>query len=283
MPSEVLRFESAIMQYGITSKEEPYSEQIGQLLVRELCSPPRESEWPASVQNYQVIIEATVSTRAEAWEAKSDAFELAEELDRAWIYVCGRPLHYAYTKLQFLDSPEGWRTNAREIDVRLAQAEGGIYGTTSFEYRDWMQIPFLPLREVLRVREALRIALEPITALVDLHYSALKSLDSNGKLFFLAKGLELGSKLLPGEKNKQREQSLPENICSALSHSLDWLFNISNNRFDIRHVVKAPKGPQLHQRMTPEEYAAFTEDADLVIRAIVCQQIGRPAFVVKHQ
>jgi hypothetical protein len=232
----------------------------------------------------QVIIEATVSNREEAWKAKFEVFELAEELDRAWVYVCGRPLHPVHMQLQFLDSPKGWSTNAKEIDVRLAQAEGSPYATLDLvKSRHWMQMPFSPLREVLRVRETLRIASESTSALVDLHYSALRSPDSNGKLFLLAKGLELGSRLIPGKNNKLREKSLPENIRSALSHSLDWLFNISNNRFDVRHVVKDPQGPQLHQRMTPEERAAFTEDADLVIRAIVCQQIGRPAFVVKHQ
>jgi hypothetical protein len=284
MPSEVLRVESSILHYGVPPNEHPYSEQIGQLLVRELYSPTRESELPSGVQSYQVIIEATVSSREEAWKAKFEAFELAEELDRAWVYVCGRPLHPVHLQLQFLDSPRGWSTNAKGVDVRLAQAEGRPYVTLGLiKDRHWIQMPFFPLRESLRVREALRIAPEPTSALVDLHYSALKSLDSNGKLFLLAKGLELSSRLLPGKDKKAREKSLPENIRSAISHSLDWLFNISNNRFDVRHVVKDPQGPQLHQRMTPEERAVFTEDADLVIRTIVCQQIGRPAFVVRHQ
>jgi hypothetical protein len=284
MPSEVLRFESAILHYGIASDEEPYSGQVGQLTVRELYSPPTDPELPPEVYNYQVIIEATVATREEGWKAKFEAHKLADDLDRAWVYVCGLPLHPVYTQLQFDTPPEGWRTNAKEVDVGLAQAEGKMYAIIGSEkHWHWMQLPFFPLREVLKVREGLTVASEAIRALADLHYGALKSLDSNGKLFLLAKGLELGSRLLPGKNNKVREKSLPENIRSALSHSLDWLFNTSNNRFDVRHVVKDPQGPQLHQRMTTEERSTFTKDADLVIRSIMCQGIGRPAFVVKHQ
>jgi hypothetical protein len=86
-------------------------------------------------------------------------------------------------------------------------------------------MPFLPLRAALDIRKALKTASNVTDDLVGLHYSALKSLDSDGHLFLLAKALELGSKLLPGKKNAAREKALPKNVRSALSHSLDWLFN----------------------------------------------------------
>lgn len=284
MPSEVLSFKSNILHYGISSTEEPYSGQVGQLAVRELYSPPTDPELPPGIHNYQVVIEATVATREEGWKTKFEAHKLAHDLDRAWVYVCGRPLHPIHIQLHFDKPPEGWSTNAKKVDVRLARAAGLPYVIMGEEKsRSWMQLPFFPLREALKVRQALNANPETILALADLHYSALKSLDGNGTLFLLAKGLELGSKLLPGEDNKVREKSLPENIRSALRHSLDWLFTMSNQRFDVRHVVKNPQGPQLHQRMTAEERITFTEDADLVIRSIVCQQIGRAAFIVKQQ
>jgi hypothetical protein len=285
MPLEVLRFESSIVHYGVSSDEEPYFGQVDQLTVRELHNSPTDPELPPGVHNYQVIIEATVLTREGAWKAKFEASDLASELDRAWVYVCGRPLHPVYMQLHFDKPPEGWRTNAKEVDVRLAQAEDKMY-TIIEPGKDWhwMQLPFFPLREVLKVRESLTVASEATLALAGLHYSALKSLDSDGNLFLLAKALELGRKLLPSKNDEAREKSLPLNICSALSHPLTWLFDMSNNRYDVRHVVvKNREDPQLHTRMTTTERAAFIEDADLVIRSIVCQQIGRPAFIVKQQ
>jgi hypothetical protein len=285
MPLEVLRFESSIVHYGVSSDEEPYFGQVDQLTGRELYNPTIDPELPPGVHNYQVIIEATVLTREGAWKAKLEASDLASELDRAWVYVCGRPLHPVYMQLQFDKPPEGWRTNAKEVDVRLAQTEDKMY-TIIEPGKDWhwMQLPFFPLREVLKVRESLTVASEATLALAGLHYSALKSLDSDGNLFLLAKALELGRKLLPGKNDEAREKSLPLNICSALSHPLTWLFDMSNNRYDVRHVVvKNREDPQLHTRMTTTERAAFIEDADVVIRSIVCQQIGRPAFIVKQQ
>jgi hypothetical protein len=290
MPLEVLRFESSIVHYGVSSDEEPNSGQVGQLIVRELYNPSTDPELPPGVCNYQVIIEATVSTREEGWKAKSEAFKLVEELDRAWVYVCGRPLHPVHMELCFIEVPEGWSTNAKEVDVRLTPAEGGIYGTIEVgKSQHWMQLPFFPLSEALKVREALKVASEVTLALRDLHYGALKSLDGHGKLFLLAQALELSRELLPGKKDEAREKSLPENVRSALSKEFTWLFNMSNQRSDLRHIVnkKAKKGAkkelQLHPRMTTEEYTAFIKDADLVIRSIVCQQIGRPAFIVKQQ
>ncbi|MDX6386159.1 MAG: hypothetical protein QOK48_3732 [Blastocatellia bacterium] len=42
--------------------------------------------------------------------------------------------------------------------------------------------------------------------------------------------------------------------------SLDWLFKISNNRFDIRHVVKDPEKLHLHPKLTGQERADFIQD-----------------------
>lgn len=196
MLSEVLRFESSILHYGISSNEEPYSGQVGQLTVRELFSPPTDPKLPPAIHNYQVIIEATVATREEGWKAKLEAHELVHDLDRAWVYVCGRPLHPLHTQLYLDEPPEGWSTNAKEIDARLAHAEEGLYATLEIEQgRHWMQLPFFPLSEALKVRRVLKTASEVTLALTDLHYNALKSLDNHSNLFLLAKALELGNRL----------------------------------------------------------------------------------------
>ena len=96
----------------------------------------------------------------------------------------------------------------------------------------------------------------------------------------LANGLELGEKFL-GKNKKEPEKAIPTHIKSALKQSLDWIFNISNNRFDIRHVVKDPEKLHLHPKLTGQECADFIHDVDLMIRSIVCQQIGKIPFVIR--
>jgi hypothetical protein len=284
MHSEILSFKSGIKCYGISSSEEPNSEQIGILKISEEYWPrtPSEIDMPPGVQNYELVIEASVSSRDEAWKAKSKAFALAAGLDKAWVYACGEPLHPVSQTFLFLDAPEGWQTNAKEVDVKLAQSRGEPFVISSEEVqRHWVHLPIFPLREALNILEALKTASEATLALVDLHYGALKSLDSSGKLFLLAKGLELGSKFL-GKNKKEREKAIPTHVRDALKQSLDWLFKISNNRFDIRHVVKDPEKLHLHPKLTGQERADFIQDADLVIRSIVCQQIGKTAFLLSR-
>ena len=121
---------------------------------------------------------------------------MVHDLDRAWVYVCGRPLHPLHTQLYLDEPPEGWSTNAKEIDARLAHAEEGLYATLEIEQgRHWMQLPFFSLSEALKVRRVLKTASEVTLALTDLHYNALKSLDNHSNLFLLAKALELGNRL----------------------------------------------------------------------------------------
>jgi hypothetical protein len=284
MLSETLRFESNVQCYRIPLEQRLYSEEIGKLRIFEEYIPrsPAEQQMPAGVQNYRVIIEGSVSTRDEAWAVTRDAFQLASDVDRAWVYTCGRPLIPIHNELQFIDAPEGWQTNAKEIDTALARAQGGLSASgVRIISRHWMHLPRFPLAGALKVRNALNTASNATLALVQLHYGALKSGDSHAQLFLLAKGLELGEKLLPGKNHLEREKAIRTDVQVSLHHSLNWLFDMSNNRFDLRHVVRDPKGPQLHPEMTDSERREFIEDGDLLIRTIICMQMGIEPFLVK--
>ncbi|MDQ3474307.1 MAG: hypothetical protein M3447_11275 [Acidobacteriota bacterium] len=282
MQPETLYFKSGIKTYAITSDVEPHCEIANGLTVSEKYWPraATEPQIAAGVQNYEVVIEASVSTRDEATEARMKAFDLTRDLDRAWIYVCGEPLHPHLWSLNFLQSPEGWDTNAKEIDRKLASLEGqpyAVFGKT--EQRHWLDLSFFPLQDALRVIQALNVASEATQALVDLHCGALKSRDRRGQLFLFAKGLELGAQFLGSDK-KAREKAIPDEIKSGIKRGLDWLFNVSNNRFDIRHVVKDKATLDLHPKLTGVERGDFVHDADLIIRGVVCQQIGKAPFIV---
>jgi hypothetical protein len=283
MQPQLLYFKSGVKTYAISSAEPPHSQNVDGLQVSERYWPraATESVIAPGVQNYEVVIEATVSTRDEATEARFKAFDLTRDLDRAWTYTCGEPLHPVLWSLNLLESPEGWATNAKEVDTILAQREQQPYGISeTTERRHWLGLPLFPLKDALKVIEALSTASDATQALVDLHYSALKSLDPGGQLFLFAKGLELGAEFLGSDK-KARRKALPDHVRSALKQDLDWLFNVSNNRFDIRHVVKDRTTLDLHPKLTGIERRDFMHDANLIIRSIVCQQIGKTPFVIR--
>ena len=144
-------------------------------------------------------------------------------------------------------------------------------------------MPFYPLFPAARVREAYRKASPAIKALGDLHYAALKSLRGDARLFYFANALELAATMMPGTKNTAKEQSLRPETKALLRHSMDWLFNMANNRYNVRHVVVKGKSGVLHSEMTGEERVAFEHDADLILRDVVCQSLARPhpAFSMK--
>jgi hypothetical protein len=282
MESQLLYFKSGIKTYAISSTEQPCSRIVNGLTISEKYWPrtAAEPEIAPGVQNYEVVIEASVSTRAEATEARFKAFDLTRDLDRAWIYACGEPLHPALMSLNLLESPEGWATNAKEVDIKLASLEGQPYSIGgNVEHRHWLGLPTFPLKDALEVVEALNTAPEATQALVDLHYAALKSVDHSGELFLLAKGWELGREFLGSDK-KARNRAIPDHIKSGLKRDLDWLSNVSNNRFDIRHVVQDKTTLDLHPKLTGIERSDFVHDADLILRTIVSQRIGKAPFVV---
>src|SRR5256885_15091497 len=95
MRSQTLYFKSGIKTYAISSSEQPHAQDVNGLQVSEKYWPraKTESVIAPGVQNYEVVIEATVSTRDEATQARLKAFDITRDLDRAWAYVCGEPLH----------------------------------------------------------------------------------------------------------------------------------------------------------------------------------------------
>ncbi len=114
----------------------------------------------------------------------------------------------------------------------------------------WLALPYLPLATAMHAREAYKRAEDMVKALVDIHYGALKLRRSEGKLFALANALELVRAVLPGRSDSAKQQSLRPEVTANLRQSLHWLFNIANNRFNVRHVLtKAAGKSALHPRL----------------------------------
>jgi hypothetical protein len=69
-------------------------------------------------------------------------------------------------------------------------------------------------------------------------------------------------------------------IQRSVTQSLHDLFRLANNRFDSRHVIQSPVGPTFHPEMTGPERRAFHDDADTIVRGLICGYLGLPVFTV---
>jgi hypothetical protein len=138
-------------------------------------------------------------------------------------------------------------------------------------------IPLLPLQPAIVAVQAYRTANPETRFLMNLHFGAIDQLGTESQLFLFAKALELARLMLPGRRDPQKEASLSPSVRAALRRSFHWLFDIANNRLEIRHV--SAKGGSLLPKLSPTERADFAHDADVVIRGVVEKELGIVARV----
>jgi len=277
-------FKSKPLLYVVASSPSPHQRTVGDWIIRESYEPLDDRTLPDGTVSYSIWIETEVSSPEEIWAKRSTPFELADDLNRVWTYVCGQPINVARFGLVACHAPAAWTTNAEEIEKDLQAAISGLtYKEISIQTRHWTYCPELPLAKALDVRESYETASDLVRTLIELHYLALTSEVSQARLFFFAKALEIVRGLLNGQNNEQKQNSLPANIRSGLRKSLRWLFKIANTRADVRHVVQRKvTPPTLHPPMSAQERRSFEHDADLVIRTAVCIQLGHEPFLVER-
>ncbi|MDD3945457.1 MAG: hypothetical protein PHS38_12190 [Bacteroidales bacterium] len=114
-------------------------------------------------------------------------------------------------------------------------------------------------------------------ALIDLHTSALEH-EFDVKYAILGKALEIARELYPVNKKTKWNNNLPASLQFEFKQrdkNLDWLFDMSNNRYESRHVIlKSPLS--LHPRMSDDEYKDFMVLSDLLIIIIIRMKCGLP-------
>lgn len=280
----VLRFESAPQVYGIPSDCAPATVELDGWQVTEVYDRDSRADIAPGLGEYHLLLDATPASLGEFWDKRESAFRIICDLDRAWIYVTGRPLAPRHLTLAVVDAPDGWHTNAAEVEraVRIRDGEL-VIGEASITSRHWLYAPEFPLRAAIAALKALRSADSVTHALVDLHYEALKAGPGTCQLFLFAKALELVRALLLGHDDTAREQQLPSQVRDELRQPLRWLFDIANNRIDVRHVVRRPvQPPELHSPLSASERGDFEHDADLVIRAVVAQSLKCDVPIVRR-
>lgn len=276
-------FKSKPQLYVLASTGSPHQRTVGDWIVRESYEPLDDRTLPDDTVSYSIWIETEVSSPEEIWAKRSKGFELAYDLNRVWTYVCGQPINVARLGLVAYHAPAAWTTNAEEVEKDLQAAISGLtYKEISIQTRHWTYCPELPLAKALDVRESYETASDFVRTLIELHYLSLTSVKSEARFFFFAKALEIVRALLPSRTNRQKQKLLPVNIASDLHKSLHWLFDMANTRSNVRHVVQKGAITTLLPQMSVQEGRSFQHDADLVIRTVVCMQLGHEPFLVIH-
>lgn len=87
------------------------------------------------------------------------------------------------------------------------------------------------------MREKYLTAHETTKSLVDLHFNAHLASGLHAQEVALARALELVAALLPAHSYAEKQEQLPADVRNALTQPLSWLCELSNRRFNTRHVV----------------------------------------------
>jgi hypothetical protein len=281
-------FRSEPRIYGVLTEPKEHIASVGPLSVREIFEPDANDNIRLGLGSYLVVIEAKVVDRGELSEFQREAFSLAQCLDRLWTYATGMPLSVIYQgraiyAYEYLHPPKGWISNLDEVNDQLKANPKRSISVVNSTNIMWQWLPRLPLETVLRGRERFLIASDPIHSMIEHHYDAQTATDSYAKLFSLAKGLEIVRGMLPGDTDKAKEARLNSEVTKSLKLSFHDLFNIANNRREIRHTIKDLKSKTLHPKISQHERDSFGHDADVIIRAVVAQELDMPVICISDQ
>jgi hypothetical protein len=258
---------------------------IGLLSVRESFEPNANDHISSGLGSYVVIIEAKVADETEFLVFQDDAFSLAQCLDWLWTYATGIPLSVNYKgpaihAYECLQPPKGWTSNLDEVNAQLKAKSKRSISVLSSKNTMWQWLPRLPLETVLRGRQKFLAASDPIHSLIEHHYDAQTSTDSHTRLFSLSKGLEIVRAMLPGKNDKAKGAGLNPEVVKSLKLGFGELFNIANNRREIRHIIKDSASKALHPRMSQQENDSFNHDADVIIRTVVAEKLDLPIILL---
>lgn len=233
---------------------------------------------------YGLRMECQVTTKEQAKNYDTEVRQLANDLNIVWAYVALVTLFPKRVMMRLSESPDGWRTNFKKLKSMrpikprspLANSAPGpaVAFTASIKINPGkykVVLPYMPFQRALVAVQAYRRANQTTRFLMNLHFGAIDQLGTGAQLFLFAKALELARVMLPGRTDPQREAALSPNVRAALRQSFHWLFDIANNRLEIRHVAR---GGNLLPKLSSMESADFVHDADLVIRGVVEKELG---------
>jgi hypothetical protein len=281
---QTLRYTSTTKLYGISGSDEPAEVEHDGFDLQELLKRIPISGVPPGIAEYSITVEKNIRSSDELVTASQQMSAFVRDLDKFWVYAAGEPLNPVVRRLSMEHSIAGWSHNEGEIRDYLVRNCRQVFAVVdSPGLRHWICMPWFPLVPALQARAAYHAALAAVQALVDLHYAALKSTQFEGRLFGLAKALELAREILPGKTDDARQGVFDIHVKDNLRHSLHWLMDMANNRYHTRHAVQKGSTVQLKPKMTGGEISDFEHDADLIVRATICRGLSIPCVTFEKR
>jgi hypothetical protein len=277
---KVVFFVSDPKLYGIPKDAERFLYENETVKIYETWQENTSLRVPPGIGEYRITIEVPVINLDQLREANSDGAELITSFQKLWPYVCGEPLNPVGWRFDFNIVPQGWTSNSKDLEHFYLKNSKRVVIHARVKHQSWVFLPYFPLRYAMIALQNQETLSNVFKSLMDIHFQAVNARFVDGRLFLFAKAVELVSKLIPGRTHRDKHASLPDDLKKTLTRSIDWLFQIANNRFDFRHVVKDPIGPQLHPKATRDEMSDYEKNADFLIRYYVSKQLGIPTPIL---
>lgn len=288
MQDFTLRFESPELKFGVLGNAVPLEVEVEGWRLRETYVPDAHNDIEKGLGSYRLIVERKLTQADDAQHWHYTGVDLIERIELLWAFAAGLPLRSRGfgVELATIKPPPGWESNVEDVDCAIQIAAGNrfIYSSFNFQSRHWRYAPAFPLAGLVIALKAYgALSDEVVRELIDVHYAAHMFRSSRGQKVFFAKALEIVRKLLPGDTDDERERALSVEVRKSLSRPLHDLYDLSNNRRETRHaVMQKSTAAALHPEMSTQESLAFVRDADLVIRAVVCDKLGLDIVLFKE-
>jgi len=241
---------------------------------------------------YKIILKQVVNTREEMYEFAEKLNDLCRRIGRLLTYVIGYPLtkrtsdFYGIRKqIILLDEIDGWDSNYKKLNrvfQKIENPKQHIFGDISSEMKHWSQTENTPLHELIPILQKYKTLDEIFKILIRFHSLALCH-GYDVKYLLLGKCLEIAEALLPVPYNRKRSfQLLPVEIKNVFKKkTISWLYEMSNTRFETRHIINKKSPNNLLKEMDDQEYFDFMYLSDMMLNYIIRRQFGLEPRIFK--
>ncbi len=241
---------------------------------------------PSYYGEYQIQVLAMPKTRSELHRVNEKIEYYCHHLNYLATYVIGEPLNRdtkdSWGSLKYFKEVgkiDSWENNFREVDgilQRVEKPDMNIFPHFTLNNPSSKRVlDRNPLKELIKLLE-LKDRVQPlILDLIYFHQQALMH-QFDIRYLILGKALEIAVQFLPDKSYKESSfNQLPKGLREIFGDkNTDWLYNMSNNRYETRHVINKKTDSFLHSPMSEAELKEFAKLSDNLIRYIVRSAFG---------
>jgi len=286
MPTLILT--SNILYLDIEDSTNLYSTNVDEFELAEQYNPSSSYHG-----EYTITISKNVNTKDELGEITMKAYELATKLNKLITYAIGRPLNQRTSDFYGsrraiipFDKVDGWKSNFNELQrilTKLENPDQDLFAeVSSGDLRNWSSCKEPPLQELIEILGKYDQASLTLKNLIRFHTIALLH-ERDVKYLLLSKALEIAKELLPVPKSTSKSfNQLPEEIRAEFNNrSISWLYEMSNFRFETRHIIDKKSNSGFHDEMDEKEYFDFMLLSDFLILYIIRNKFGLNPIVFR--